>query len=88
MKKSNKKEQHVFIIGSKGIPANYGGFEFFLEGLTFYAKEKRIKYHISCAVYNSTNHNITNKDFTYQNAHCFRINVPNEGPVKAIINDI
>lgn len=26
--------QHVFIIGSKGIPANYGGYETFVEKLT------------------------------------------------------
>ena len=29
-----KKIQHVFIIGSKGIPAQYGGFETFVEQLT------------------------------------------------------
>jgi len=26
--------RHVFIIGSKGIPANYGGYETFVENLT------------------------------------------------------
>ena len=26
--------QHVFIVGSKGIPAAYGGFETFVENLT------------------------------------------------------
>ena len=26
--------KNVFIIGSKGIPANYGGFETFVEYLT------------------------------------------------------
>ena len=26
--------QHVYIIGSKGIPAKYGGFETFVENLT------------------------------------------------------
>ena len=28
--------QHVFIIGSKGIPAHYGGFESFVDRLTYY----------------------------------------------------
>lgn len=31
-------EKHVFIIGSKGIPAQYGGFETFVEKLTEYQK--------------------------------------------------
>ena len=26
--------RHVFIIGSKGIPASYGGYETFVENLT------------------------------------------------------
>ena len=39
--------QHVFIIGSKGIPAQYGGFETFVEKLTQYRKSERILYHES-----------------------------------------
>ena len=26
--------ENIFIIGSKGIPANYGGFETFVDNLT------------------------------------------------------
>ena len=33
---------HVFIRGSKGIPAKYGGFETFVEKLTEYQKNKEI----------------------------------------------
>lgn len=33
--------QHVFIIGSKGIPASYGGYETFVDRLT--EEEKRIQ---------------------------------------------
>ncbi|MGO4970354.1 DUF1972 domain-containing protein, partial [Streptococcus alactolyticus] len=33
----------VYIIGSKGIPANYGGFETFVEKLTENQKNKNIK---------------------------------------------
>ena len=36
---STKKRQ-VFIIGSKGIPASYGGFETFVEKLTAYRKSQ------------------------------------------------
>ena len=42
--------QHVFIIGSKGIPANYGGYETFVEKLTENQVSPDIKYHVACAV--------------------------------------
>ncbi|WP_374708766.1 DUF1972 domain-containing protein [Levilactobacillus brevis] len=35
------KEKEVFIIGAKGIPARYGGFESFVEQLTL-GKKVRI----------------------------------------------
>ena len=41
-------KKHVFIIGSKGIPAQYGGFESFVENLTKYRKDKEIQYYVSC----------------------------------------
>lgn len=41
--------QHIFIVGSKGIPAKYGGFETFVEKLT--ENQKRQKYTIPCSVY-------------------------------------
>ncbi len=28
--------QHVFIVGSKGIPGSYGGYETFVDKLTEY----------------------------------------------------
>ena len=39
---------NIFIIGSKGIPAKYGGFETFVDKLTLYKKSKDIMYHVSC----------------------------------------
>lgn len=71
----------IFIIGSKGIPANYGGFETFVEKLTEFRKSKEIKYHVSCLSNNSD-------EFYHNNARCFNINVPNVGPAKAVIYDI
>ena len=41
-------KREVFIIGSKGIPAKYGGFESFVENLTAQRKNKNIKYHVAC----------------------------------------
>ena len=43
---SSEKKQ-VFIIGSKGIPAQYGGFETFVEKLTEYQKDNAIQ----CSMY-------------------------------------
>lgn len=36
------KKQQVFIIGSKGIPAAYGGFETFVDKLKEYQKSDKI----------------------------------------------
>lgn len=71
----------VFIIGSKGIPAKYGGFETFVDKLTEGQQNKEIKYHVSCLADDY-------KKFEYNNAECFNIKVPNIGPAKAIYYDI
>lgn len=75
------EEKNVFIIGSKGIPSNYGGYETFVENLTFYRRNKNIKYHIAC---------IGDKEKIYEHngARCFKIKIPNIGPAKAIIYDL
>ena len=38
--------KNVFIIGSKGIPAKYGGFETFVEKLTENKKSKIGRAHV------------------------------------------
>lgn len=73
--------KHVFIIGSKGIPAKYGGFETFVEKLAEGQKNKEIKYHVSCLADDY-------KKFDYLDADCFNIKVPNIGPAKAVYYDI
>ena len=75
------EEIHVFIIGSKGIPAKYGGFETFVENLTLNRENKNIKYHVACMDKN-------NEEFQYNDARCFNINVPDIGPAKAIYYDV
>lgn len=49
MEKKSCHTQHVFIIGCKGIPAQYGGFETFVDKLTQYQTDKSIRYHVACA---------------------------------------
>lgn len=73
--------KHVFIIGSKGIPANYGGFETFVEKLTEQQKSKKIKYHVSCLADNDN-------EFEHNGARCFNVKVPDIGAAKAVYYDI
>ena len=80
MEEVNKDIQHVFIVGSKGIPAKYGGYETFVEQLTKRKVSERIKYHVACLANNG-------KEFEYNQAHCFNVKVPNIGPAKAIYYD-
>lgn len=78
----------VYVIGSKGIPANYGGFETFVEKLTENQKDKNIKYYVACMRENSAKSNITDDIFEHNGATCFNIDVPNIGPARAIAYDI
>lgn len=74
-------KQQVFIVGSKGIPAAYGGFETFVEKLTEYQVSDKITYHV--ARMGSDNYR-----YEYNGAKCFNVKVPNIGPAKAIYYDI
>lgn len=73
--------KNIFIIGSKGIPAKYGGFETFVDKLVSYKKEDNIKYHVSCLADNE-------KEFDYNGARCFNVNVKDIGSAKAVVYDI
>lgn len=73
--------KNIFIIGSKGIPANYGGFETFVDELVSRQQNKNIKYHVACL---SDNDNETE----YHGAHCFNVKIPNIGPAKAVYYDL
>lgn len=73
--------KNIFIIGSKGIPANYGGFETFVDELVSRQQNDNIKYHVACL---SDNDNETE----YHDAHCFNVKVPNIGPAKAVYYDL
>ncbi|HAT4209918.1 TPA: glycosyltransferase family 1 protein [Clostridium perfringens] len=74
--------QNVFIVGSKGIPGAYGGYETFVDKLTeYHQNEKTLKYHVACK-------STKNSEFKYRNARCFNIKVPNIGSAQAIYYDI
>ena len=73
----------IFIIGSKGIPAQYGGYETFVDELVTRQVNKNIKYHVACMTFNKKT-----KHYDYNGAECQEINIPNIGGAKAIIYDL
>lgn len=76
--------QHVFIVGSKGIPGAYGGYETFVDKLTeYHQSDVRFKYHVACRSYDNTE-----GEFEYHNARCFKVKVPNIGAAAAILYDV
>ena len=69
----------VYIVGSKGIPAKYGGFETFVENLTKRKVSQDIHYYVSCM-------NNDDRVFEYNGATCFDVPVPMENPAGRILH--
>lgn len=94
----NNRVQHVFLVGAKSLGA-YGGYETFINKLTEYHQNNdKIKYHVACKEngdgcmnpYATDGVEIINEhEFTYHNAHCFRIKIPQRlGAAQAIYYDV
>ena len=73
----------VFIIGSRGLPAQYGGFETFVEKLVSHKVSPTIRYHVACLSDESTGNH-----FDYKGADCFTVNPPKLGPARVIAYDM
>lgn len=80
----NNDIQHVYIVGSKGIPAAYGGYETFVEQLTAHRVSDRIRYHVACAVDEPTDE----PTFEHNGAECFRVLRRPIGSARAITYDL
>lgn len=80
-------KKHVFIVGCKGIPTRYGGFETFVDKLTEYRRSEEIQYHVARIV-EDNDYNEENREYEYNGAHCFDIRQRVAGPAKAIFYDI
>ena len=98
MSKTNSEEtQHIFLVGAKSLGA-YGGYETFINKLTeYHQNNEKIKYHVACKAngdgcMDETKVDgvtrISDMEFYYHNAHCFKIQVPNIGSAQAIYYDI
>lgn len=79
--KKKASSQHCFIIGSKGIPAHYGGLETFVEKLTQYKTSCSIQYYVA---------RMGTRDFQYEynGAQCFSLWIPEIGSAKAVYYDL
>lgn len=73
----------IFIIGSRGLPAQYGGFESFVEKLVSHKVSPAIRYHVACLSDESTGNH-----FDYKGADCFTVNPPKLGPARVIAYDM
>lgn len=89
--------QNIFLIGAKSLGA-YGGYETFVYKLTEYHQNTpNIKYHVFCKANGdgcmdetkvSGVTRISDTEFEYHNARCFKIPVPNIGSAVAIYYDM
>lgn len=95
--RQEKKVQHVYCVGAKSLGA-YGGYETFVYKLTEYHQNNpNIKYHIACKANgdgcmdeNKLDNvkKISENEFEFHNAHCFKIPVPQIGAAQAIYYDV
>ncbi|SET90569.1 rhamnosyltransferase [Lacrimispora sphenoides] len=94
----NKKIANCFVAGAKSL-GKYGGYESFLKKLVEYHKDnKGIKYYIACKANGDGKmipselegtSEVKNGAFTYCNATCYMINIPEwMGAAQAIYYDI
>ena len=95
---NNDETQHVFLVGAKSLGA-YGGYETFIDKLTEYHQNNyRIKYHVACKANGDGSMDpyrtkgaeiISDYEFIYHNAHCFRVRIPQKlGAAQAIYYDV
>ncbi|MGV3061063.1 beta 1-4 rhamnosyltransferase Cps2T [Streptococcus hyovaginalis] len=75
--------RHIFIIGSRGLPAKYGGFETFVEELVTHQISGQIKYHVACL-----SDEKTGQHFGFKGVDCYTVNPPKLGPARVIAYDM
>jgi len=92
------EKKNIFLIGAKSLGA-YGGYETFINKLTEYHQENnKLKYFVACKANGDGSMNpctmqgvtiISDTEFEYHNAHCFRIHIPEKiGSAQAIYYDV
>lgn len=84
---TDTSKQHIFIVGCKGIPSKYGGFETFVEKLTEYNKNDNLVYHVA-GIRDSKEYSKEEREYEHNSAHCFALKEKMPGPSRAIFYDI
>lgn len=77
--------QHIFLVGAKSL-GSYGGYETFVNKLTEYHQhDRRFQYHVACKKNGDGSMDekklegvtiLSDSEFSYHNAHCFKITIP------------
>lgn len=82
-------QHHVFIIGSRGLPAKYGGFETFVENLVTRRQREDVVYHVACLDDGSYTQADEHGHFSFQGVDCFVVNPARWlGPARVIAYDM
>lgn len=89
--------QHIFLVGAKSLGA-YGGYETFVYKLTEYHQSNRkVKYHVACKANGDgcmdetkldSITRISETEFEFHSARCFKIRIPQIGMAQAIYYDV
>ena len=82
-----QKTTHVFVVGSKGIPAGYGGFETFVQELVRRRRSERICYHVACSI-DEPGIPESQALFYYEGVQCFTVPMWSIGAGRAIVYDL
>lgn len=92
-----RKVQKVFLVGAKSLGA-YGGYETFVYKITeYHQNNEKIKYHIACKANGEGFMDeskldgvkkLSENEFEFHNARCFKIHIPQIGPAQAIYYDV
>lgn len=92
-----EKNNNIFLIGAKSI-GQYGGYESFVDKLLEYHKDKKnLRYYMYCKANGSGcmkveklpgAKRVSDTEFTYYNARCFLLHVPEIGAAQAIYYDV
>ena len=78
---------HVFIVGSKGIPANYGGFETFVQELVRRRRSAKLCYHIACSI-DEVMIPESRAVYYYEGVQCFTVPMWSIGASRAVVYDL
>ena len=89
-------KKHIFICGSKSI-GQYGGYETFVDKLIEYTQaDENIQLYVACKANGQGSMDetklpqvtrISDTEFLYRNAKCFKMQVPDIGPAVAVYYD-